>query len=227
MRLGFLSDVHAHPDRLELALDRLIDEGAELLVCLGDIVGYGPDPCAAVDMVADRCNVVLRGNHDHAVAEGSEHVSFAAESARAGAENHRALLGERRCRWLADLPVTAEVEGLGLVHASIPQPLRWRYPVVGTIADDESAMISIDAVFRAMGHDVLLVGHSHVPAVFALAPDRAPDVEPPGFTWRRLERGWRFVVDVGSVSLPRQRSVRSAVLVDTARCALRHLDLGR
>ena len=68
--VAIISDIHANLEALQAVLEDIEKAGVERIICLGDIVGYGPDFEVCIDIISDRCEVVLRGNHDEAVIEG-------------------------------------------------------------------------------------------------------------------------------------------------------------
>ena len=63
-RFAIISDLHSNTEALGAVLARLRKEGVERVVCLGDVVGYGPDPEKCIDMVMESCDLTLCGNHD-------------------------------------------------------------------------------------------------------------------------------------------------------------------
>ncbi len=138
MRIAVVSDIHANLEALEAVLAHLDGQAPELIVCLGDFVGYGPDPNASVDLLSPRLRAAVVGNHDLA-AIGARPIDdfnlFAQEAIvwtqRALAEGSRAYLG--------DLPQRVDVEGLLLVHGSP------RVPVDEYILDTRTARASFVA----------------------------------------------------------------------------------
>lgn len=99
MRYAIISDIHANPKALEKVLRDAREQCADKVVCLGDVVGYGPDPVAAVALCRESCGVTLMGNHDAAVAGVIATDGFIA-FAREGVRRHRELLGAEDAAWL-------------------------------------------------------------------------------------------------------------------------------
>ena len=189
MLVAVLSDIHANLAALDAALSESERRGADAVVCLGDIVGYGPDPEACVDRVREACEVVVMGNHDAAVAR-NEGVDALPKDGRVAARLHREWLGGDQLAWLAGLPLVAEAYGATLVHAGPNAPASW--PRLDSFR-------ATQAQFPAFSTPICFVGHSHKPAivsdtlgVFAVRP------------------GHRYIVDVGSVGQPRDRDPRLA-----------------
>ena len=211
MRLAVLSDVHANAVALEAALAEADRRGADAVVCLGDVVGYGPDPGLCVDLVRERAAVTVRGNHEAAFADDGE-LGALPPDGQVAVRLHRELLDADQAAWLAGLPLVAEFEGVTLVHAAPLAPASWtRLDGFGAVRDQ----------FAAFDTDVCFVGHSHAPAV---ASDHVGAF--------KVRPGRRFLVNVGSVGQPRDRDPRLAFgLFDTDAVAYElvrvHYDVAR
>ena len=100
--------------------------GAESVLCLGDLVGYGADPAACVDAVAERAVALVGGNHEHGAA-GLLDLAWFNPVARAAALWTREHLAPDALAWLAARPLRATVEDATLVHASPHRPEEWDY----------------------------------------------------------------------------------------------------
>ena len=211
MRLAVLSDIHANLDALTTVLAEADARGADALLCLGDVVGYGPDAGPCVDLVRERCASTVMGNHDAAVALGLGTDVLPTDGQTAVAL-HRSLLAADQLAWLAALPFTDVVHGVTLAHASPERPDEWlRLDTFG----------AVQAQFAAFDTAVCFIGHSHKPAV---ASDAI------GVT--RVRPGHRYLVNVGSVGQPRDHDPRAAFgLFDTETMAYElvrvHYDLAR
>jgi len=211
MRLAVLSDVHANLEALQAALAEADARGADAVVCLGDVVGYGPDPGPCVDLIRERCVAVVMGNHDAAVALDAG-TDVLPRDGQTAALLHRSLLTADQTAWLAGLPYTAVAGGATLVHAAPDRPEEWvRLDSFG----------AVQAQFAAFATAVCFVGHSHKPAVVSDAV---------GVT--RVRPGHRYLVNVGSVGQPRDHDPRAAFgLFDTEAVSYElvrvHYDLAR
>jgi diadenosine tetraphosphatase ApaH/serine/threonine PP2A family protein phosphatase len=197
VRYAVVSDIHGNLEALRAVLADAAPRADDVL-CLGDVVGYGADPVACVDLIGARAGAVVAGNHEHAVT-GAMSLSWFNRYARAAAEWTRTQL-DTDCRsYLSALPLTTEVHDATLVHASPRQPDEWEYLV--SEADGLEA-------FDAFATRLCFVGHSHVPAMWSLGssgPDYARgDVDV------TLDSGRRYIVNVGSVGQPRDRDPRAA-----------------
>lgn len=197
MRYAILSDIHANLEALRAVLADA-DGRVDALLCLGDVVGYGADPAACIDLVTQRCHAIVGGNHEHAVA-GRLDLDWFNPYARAAAEWTRTRLGDDARAWLGALPLVRELEDATLVHASPGQPGEWEYLVT---AEDGFAE------FPAFATRLCFVGHSHVPGVWAVGSwGREHDL---GDVDVAIESGTRYIVNVGSVGQPRDRDARAA-----------------
>src|SRR5688572_4295788 len=127
--IALISDLHANLPALKAVLadiDRLGE--VERIYCLGDVVGYGPQPVECFDLVASRCSLVLMGNHEHAVLYGS--YGFHPAAKRAVDWTRETLqklpvLGQRRALWhlIENLPTRHEIGDVLLVHGSPRDPV--------------------------------------------------------------------------------------------------------
>jgi diadenosine tetraphosphatase ApaH/serine/threonine PP2A family protein phosphatase len=219
VRYAVLSDIHGNLEALEAVLADAATR-ADAVLCLGDVVGYGADPVACVELIAARAGAITAGNHEHAVA-GLLDLEWFNPSARAAAEWTRERLDRDHVSWLATLPLVAETADATLVHASPRQPEEWDYLI--------SAEDGFDA-FGAFATRLCFVGHSHVPGVWSLGSS-GPEYLP-GTIEADLEHGRRYLVNVGSVGQPRDRDPRAAYAlwdVERARVAIRRVayDVGR
>ena len=203
MRLGIFSDVHANAKAFREVVDDARRMGCERLICLGDVVGYGPEASEALALVREVCDVVVMGNHDSGVAET---VSWPFnEYAARGVARHRRELDARDIAWLAGLPHEHHEYGCAFVHGSLPHPDRFEYIVSGRDAE---------ATLDAVGDRFVFVGHVH--ATMAFVQDvrtRRLGVAMPGRDFT-LPPGMRAVVNVGSVGYPRQESASTYCVFD-------------
>ncbi|MCH2147845.1 MAG: metallophosphoesterase, partial [Phycisphaerales bacterium] len=81
MRTAIISDVHGNLEALTVVLEDIGTRSADRIICLGDILGYGPDPVACVDLIAEQCEWSLMGNHDYGALYEPPNFNAAAEQA--------------------------------------------------------------------------------------------------------------------------------------------------
>ncbi|MEK6650616.1 MAG: metallophosphoesterase family protein, partial [Bacteroidota bacterium] len=126
MRTAVISDIHGNLEALAAVERSIREEGADHVVCLGDIVGYGADPVACIDRVRALCAHVILGNHDVAAGDPSaaERVS---SLAALGLLWTRSALTADHLMYLRGLPLTHDDGDLYFVHASPINPAEWAY----------------------------------------------------------------------------------------------------
>ena len=202
MRVLVISDIHANYTALEAVLDHAgeVDE----TWCLGDLVGYGPDPNLVVDRIREIHNLTcLMGNHDAAVIGKIPFETFNPD-ARRSLERHEKVLNADNMDFLRSLQQTVQVRaGVTLAHGSPRDPL-WEY-VLNTL----SARLN----FAEFDTSSCFVGHSHIQCVFSLdeKSDRVsleatrPEVV--------LSMSPKMILNPGSVGQPRDRDPRAAYAI--------------
>ena len=196
MRIAVLSDIHGNLEALEAVIADVERVGVDAIWSLGDVVGYGPNPGACVEIVHARAAVSLIGNHDAAVA-GLTAIEDFNEFARWAVEWTAPRLPAWQIEYLAALPYVHRAAGLICVHASPVEPERWHY--IHGAAD-------LDEPFAAFAERVCFVGHSHRPGIYELGAGQPAS--------RRVAAGFapgaRYLVNAGSVGQPRDRDPRAA-----------------
>jgi predicted phosphodiesterase len=201
MRYAIISDVHANEAALRAVLTDAADEQVEKIICLGDVLGYGPEPVAALELVYRRAHVCLAGNHDDAVC-GRFPVEDFTDFAAAAVLRHRAAITHEATDWLAHLPYTCEFEGFACVHGDFSDPQNFNY-----VLEAQDAVAS----WETRTEQLLFVGHSHQPAIFVLGASGTPHrLDGADFT---LEDGKRYIVNPGSVGYPRSGDCRSSYCI--------------
>ncbi len=204
MQVAVITDIHSNLPALEAVLGTIDASGAEEVWCLGDVVGYGAEPDACADLVRERCDACLVGNHDLAVL-GALDLSAFSETAAEAVEWTRENAAERTLEFLRDLEPTGLRAGVALFHASPRDPV-WEY-----VLSAEQA----EACLALQPERISLIGHSHV-ALFFTQPDRGEPGEVRGAQMSdsallNLSRG-TWLVNPGSVGQPRDGDPRAAWL---------------
>jgi diadenosine tetraphosphatase ApaH/serine/threonine PP2A family protein phosphatase len=203
LRAAVISDVHANGAALAAVLTAIDEEGVDELWCLGDTVGYGPDPNETTAVVAARADVALVGNHD-LVALGTAEVSVAEfnPDAAAAARWTQAALEDPARSFLSSLAPQAHRDGVDLFHASAVDPV-WDY--VLSLEDARRSLEVTDA-------PLVLVGHTHVPVAVTGDGEGATGGHAAGGYELDLGTG-RWLLNPGSVGQPRDADPRAAYLV--------------
>jgi diadenosine tetraphosphatase ApaH/serine/threonine PP2A family protein phosphatase len=195
MRIIFLTDIHANLEALEAVLYQARRTGYDKLVILGDLVGYGPDPIAVIDIVSELIQsgaVCIKGNHDEAACIGPKGMN---DNARISINWTQSQLHPPYVAFLAGLPMSIHDEDRHYVHASADKPQHWHY-----ITSVERAELCLDSTDARL----VFVGHTHIPAVFHALPGRPPSYfKPQRDVPVPLSGLRRAVTVVGSVGQPR------------------------
>lgn len=204
MRVAVLSDIHANRHAFEAVLGDAASEGIEELWSLGDVVGYGGEPDACVDLARERCAICLAGNHDMAVTGEISTEDFS-RGAAISAEWTRKVLRADNLEFLKGLRPEGVEGDLGLYHASPRDPV-WEYVLSTILAED-----CLDAAPQR----VSLIGHSHVALAFTRAGGDAVGF-PRGHGDEADLTSGEWLLNPGSVGQPRDGDPRAAwLLLDT------------
>lgn len=201
MKYAVLSDIHGNLEALEAVLTDVAAWNPDAVFCLGDFVGYGPDPNACVARLRPVVAAAVAGNHDLA-ALGELDVSFFNPLAAAAIRWTQVQLSSETRAFLHGLPERIERDGFLAVHGSV------RDPIEEYIFDPATAEVS----FHARAFRICAVGHTHVPAVFTKHNDgvRAGVLTPE--TPLRIDPASRYIINAGSVGQPRDGDPRAAYL---------------
>jgi len=189
-RVAVISDVHANEEALLAVLEEIDAWAPELIWCLGDVVGYGPAPNRCCQIVAERTDVCLIGNHD-LVALGTLDVTDFNDEAAAAALWTRAALDERYRAFLAELQPSAVAGDVEMFHASPRDPV-WEY-----VLSAETAYVSLITASAPL----VLVGHSHVALAIGLDDSQLHGGLAAAGTEIGLDGRW--LLNPGSVGQPR------------------------
>jgi predicted phosphodiesterase len=200
MRVAVISDVHANYHALEAVLREVDAARVDAVWCLGDTVGYGPRPNECCDIVRDRADHCLVGNHDLVVLGELTVSDFNDEAAAAAIWTANVLTPESRA-FLAHLKPFGEVEGVDLFHASARDPV-WEY-----VLTEEAAR----ATLELSDAPLVLVGHSHVALAISADDGRVDGGPAPGGSTVALDGRW--LLNPGSVGQPRDGDPRAAWLL--------------
>lgn len=199
MRYAVLGDIHANLTALEAVLAAVSSAEVDVVISVGDVVGYGACPREAIALLREWDAVVVKGNHDAAVVGELDSRLFN-PFARAAADWTATVLTRDEIKWLRDLPLTVDLEHCSVAHGSPSHPERFDY-----IQSTEDADPSLDQMTRPL----CFVGHTHVP-VTILRPTDCPHTGYTVATFLDLTECERALVNVGSVGQPRDEDCRAA-----------------
>lgn len=207
MKYAILSDIHANLEALAAVLEDIESQAVDRLLCLGDVVGYGPDPVECLRTL-DRYEVTLMGNHELALLAGAG--QFRTTARRAIEWTRRELKGSEQGRAyldrIQDLPVRYQNDGLLCVHGAPSDPIN-----AYLLPDAGGTSARLKPQFDAFDR-YCFVGHTHIPGV--LEPGR-PFERPDAMLMNLylLAADTKAIVNVGSVGQPRDHDPRACYVV--------------
>ena len=209
MKRALISDVHGNLEALQTVLEDIRQQEIDEIYCLGDTIGYGPNPCQCIDHVM-KCKVCLLGNHDQGALFDPEGFNTGAERAifwtREQLENAGGDRQEATQRWdfLGELPRSHRDNGFLHVHGSARNPVN-EYVFPEDIYNPRKR----DKIFSLI-EKYCFQGHTHVPGVFTqglnfLSPDEL------GYEYDLTDE--KTMINVGSVGQPRDGDPRACYVV--------------
>jgi predicted phosphodiesterase len=206
MRHLILSDIHANITALDAALEAANGKW-EKVVCLGDVVGYGPDPNEVINRIRSLRAITIRGNHDK-VSSGLADADDFNPVARNVALWTRSQLSPENKEWLERLPVgPVSVDGFTIAH--------------GACRDEDEYVFApaqaLDSLLDARS-PVTFFGHTHLQGGFTLRNDVVGVLhfKPPGdsaYASLRIEVGTTYLLNPGSIGQPRDGDTRAAFAI--------------
>jgi len=211
-----ISDIHSNLEALTTVLNDIDSRGIKTIYCLGDVIGYGPNPRECLDLVIQKTRWCVLGNHDYAVFYeptnfnyGAEQASFWTRSILEGEDD--AALRNKRWSFLGELPMRRTLRlklgphgaVIDLIHASPRRPINeYIFP-----DDVYTNPAKVRLLFERVKH-VCFVGHTHLPGVFLdepdfYLPDELGNVYP-------VVNGEKAIINIGSVGQPRDKDNRAS-----------------
>lgn len=210
MKRALISDIHANLEALTAVMADIRSQNISDIYCLGDIVGYGPNPCECLDLVIKHSQVTILGNHDQATLfdpDGFNPVALQAvywtrEQLETGSGTPAQL--NRRWDFLGELPRTHSDGDFLFVHGSPREPTNeYVFP------EDVYNQRKMDALFSRVDK-YCFQGHTHIPGVFTV--DRE-FLTPEDIDYRYRLGDEPVMVNVGSVGQPRDNDPRCCYVV--------------
>ncbi len=203
MRIAVISDIHANWHACEAVLTDVEQEKVDEIWCLGDLIGYGPQPNRCVETVRERTDFCLIGNHDLASIGRVSLDDFHHDAAESARWTQTELTDDARA-YLETLEPSGERDGAQLFHASPRDPV-WEY-----ILDEPAVRAALELTTAPL----VFVGHSHIPIALRLEDGNLAGGLARGGS--ELELGdHRWLLNPGSVGQPRDGDPRAAyVLLD-------------
>jgi predicted phosphodiesterase len=202
MKVAVISDIHANRHAFEATLEAVAASEASELWCLGDLVGYGAEPDACVELAREHAAVCLAGNHDLAVTGEISTEEFS-KGASLAAQWTREVMAPENMEYLRGLRPQGEEGTVGLYHASPRDPV-WEYVLSALLAE-----LCMDAQSQRIG----LIGHSHVALSFVRREGELATGEPRRESTQLDLADGEWLLNPGSVGQPRDGDPRASWLL--------------
>jgi diadenosine tetraphosphatase ApaH/serine/threonine PP2A family protein phosphatase len=211
---ALISDIHANTEALGVVLDDIANQGISDILCLGDVIGYGPEPRECLKVIKERCRLFIMGNHEHGAmfdgtaADFNPRARAAIEWTKDQINSRQHPQGENNALWtfIDNMLQSHRENGVLLVHGSPRDPVR-EY----MLPRDAEDLKKMAECYARMEDPLCFVGHSHVPGVY---------IEGEGFfTPTQLDNqfvprpGKKAIVNIGSVGQPRDGDTRSSYVI--------------
>lgn len=209
MIIAIISDIHANIEALEQVIDDIQKQEVDKIICLGDIVGYGPNPNECIEKLKNLGCLCLAGNHDWA-ALGMLDTSTFNRVAKHAIDWTKEQLTPNNLGFLQGLPLTQVEEGCLFVHATPQNPEKWGYII---------AIGHARQAFQEFHEKVCFVGHTHYPFVLQQKNEEIYNVTKAEV---EFEEDCRYLINVGSVGQPRDKNPDASYgIIDTEKNTFR------
>jgi len=211
-----LSDIHSNLEALTAVLADIEKRGIKAIYCLGDVIGYGPDPGECLDLIIEKTKWCVLGNHDYAAFYEPTNFNYAAEQAsfwtrevletqeeKEVRDRRWGFLGELPMRQRLEIKLGANAAIMDFVHASPRRPVNeYIFP-----DDVYTNPLKVRLLFERVKH-ICFVGHTHMPGVFLdepdfYLPDELNNVYP-------IVDAEKAIINIGSVGQPRDKDRRAS-----------------
>jgi len=203
-----ISDIHSNIEAITAVMDDIRGRGIEDIICLGDVVGYGPSPVETLEVIMDNVRVCLLGNHDEALLKGAHNFNHWARDAvdwtRDALKEGDPEQVKKRFSFIENMGLRFQTNGLYFVHGSP------RHPTIEYILREDiynGAYDKFEEIFATF-EKMLFVGHSHTPCVISedLEYFSLTDLD---YRFAYTDATKKYIVNVGSVGQPRDNDVRA------------------
>ena len=191
--IAIISDIHGNLEALTKVLKYCDHQKIDELYCLGDVVGYGPNPNECVEIIEETANVKIVGNHDLAMMK-SEELAYFNKYALIAAEWTKKELTDENLEKISRYEDKRSVRDIIYVHSSPRDPLLWGY-----VKSHDDALEELN---RLKEH-ICFIGHSHIPVTFTLQ-EMAKDTE------LVITQSEKYIINIGSVGQPRDGNPKAS-----------------
>lgn len=219
MSTAILSDIHSNIEALEVVLDFCEKKNVTKYMCLGDVIGYGPNPVEVARIAREKFTVSLRGNHEEAMVTGKHrfnpYAAYAIDWTREQINNEidsgTGLFGKKTSslmKWFEERQTFSLTDRKLMVHGSIYDP-------VHDYVDEPENPIEAEQMIETLkrdfaGFDICFAGHNHTPF---MATQMGTIIPHDQYNTYRIPEGHRAYICVGSVGQPRDRDPRASFAI--------------
>jgi len=200
MRYGIIADIHSNLEALEAVIAKIYQLKVDLILCAGDIVGYGANPRECLDILRELKVVSVAGNHDWAVCGKLDFSYFTAEG-QAAVQWTRKQLAFEDIAYLNNLDLCLKNKDCLLVHSSLENPGQFIY--LNNVEKAKEAYSHMDS-------SICLIGHTHVPRIFIQRDGGVLDSDILDID---INPQYQYIVNVGSVGQPRDGNTMASFCV--------------
>lgn len=208
MKFAILSDIHSNLEALLACCRKARAAGVDQYICLGDIVGYGADPVATLEVVMSLPGLVaVRGNHDEAVLNGR--YPGVGQSIQDSIRWTHQRLSAEHLEFIRNLPYVQTLNSAVYTHTALGEPGKWPY-----ITEPEHAKQCMDTADQPL----IFIGHTHIPRLYyETTQGLVKETDPNEGVAIPIYQQKRYLVNVGSVGQPRYgNNTASFVIHDTS-----------
>ncbi len=198
MRHAIISDIHGNVEALLAVLADIQGRSIDSILCLGDVVGYYPDPQKCIDLVRTSAAHCLAGNHDYAAIGkiDTRNFTYYAFIAMEWTKEH---IDTEGLKYLRSLQLSLELDSMFFTHSSPSNPREWAY----VFPDSDDAIFE---AFNSLTHKVNFIGHTHWPSILIQDEERIALHSEHTIA---LNGNHSYLINVGSVGQPRDSDPRS------------------
>jgi len=202
MRYAIISDIHGNVEALHAVLDDIKKQSVDSIICLGDIVGYYPDPEKCIDLVKKNVDICVAGNHDYAAIGriDTQNFTYHAFAAMEWTKQH---LSDKGKDYLNSLPLIVDENQMFFTHSSPSNPQEWVY----VFPDSEDAVFE---AFNSLNNPLNFIGHTHWPSILIQENER---ITLHSDHFIKISNGFSYLINVGSVGQPRDFDSRSCYCI--------------
>jgi predicted phosphodiesterase len=214
MRIAFISDIHGNLAALEAVLQDIDRHDIQTIICLGDVIGYGPDPAECVRLVSSRCRMSVMGNHEAMlIYAGLDGLQGMPDGVTQPLRLAYEQLSPEQMTWISQMPLVVALDPVTAVHGRLDDPERFAY-----LFSEKDA----EKNFEIQKNPVCVQGHSHVPVLWEKS-ERGTFCYSQALHPVRLSSRSKYVVNVGSVGQPRDGNPEACYLIyDMAERGIHH-----